>query len=201
MQTRAIEDGDDFVVSGSKIWNSGHANSDWMFMLVRTDPDAPKHRGISFVLSELETEEGDRSEGVTIEKIPMMWNAYRGLVTFDNVRVPKKNLVGELNRGWYVGAALLDFERSGVEYPATARRNFEEIVDLVKNTKDSLGVPLIKDPYINKTLVDLDLDIEAARLVAYEVAYLQSQGEVPSIEGSVAKISVSYTHLTLPTKA
>ena len=67
LQTRAVEDGDDFVVSGSKIWNSAHADSDWMFMLVRTKPDAPKHRGISFVLTELEG-----TEGVTIEKIPMM---------------------------------------------------------------------------------------------------------------------------------
>ena len=113
LQTRAVEDGDDFVVTGSKIWNSAHADSDWMFMLARTDPDAPKHRGISFLLTEL-----DGTEGVTVEKIPMMWDAYRGLVTFDNVRVPKKNLVGEQDRGWYVGAALLDFERSGGDRPA-----------------------------------------------------------------------------------
>ena len=109
-------------------------------------------------------------------------------VIFEDVKIPKDALIGELNRGWYIAATLLDFERSGVEYPAAARRNFEEIVDFVKNNKNSLGIPLINDPYINKTLVDLDLEIEAARLVAYEVAYLQSQGEVPSIEGSVAKI-------------
>ena len=70
LQTRAVEDGDDFVVTGSKIWNSAHADSDWMFMLARTDPDAPKHRGISFLLTEL-----DGTDGGTVEKIPMMWDA------------------------------------------------------------------------------------------------------------------------------
>ena len=102
LQTRAIEDGDDFLVTGSKIWNGAHSGASWMFMLVRTDPDAPKHRGISFLVSEM------NSEGITVEKIPMMWDHSRALITLENVRVPKKNLIGELNRGWYVGAALLD---------------------------------------------------------------------------------------------
>ncbi len=83
LQTRAVEDGDDFVVTGSKIWNGAHAGADWMFMLARTDADAPKHRGISFLLTEM------AAPGITVEKIPMMWNAYRSLVTFDSVRVPK----------------------------------------------------------------------------------------------------------------
>ena len=97
-----------------------------------------KHRGISFVLSELET------DGVTVERIPMMWEAYRGLVTFDNVRVPKKNLVGELNRGWYVGAALLDFERSGVDRPARAKRILEDLVEFAKANEKN-GTSLAKD--------------------------------------------------------
>ena len=187
LQTRAIEDGDDFVVSGSKIWNSGHANSDWMFMLVRTDPDAPKHRGISFVLSELETEEGDRSEGVTIEKIPMMWNAYRGLVTFDNVRVPKKNLVGELNRGWYVGAALLDFERSGVDRPARAKRVLEDLVQFSKENSKN-GVRLADDPVVRRELAELAVQVETTRLMCYNVAWMQSQGLIPNKEASITKV-------------
>ena len=129
LQTRAVEDGDDFVINGSKIWNGAHSGSDWMFMLARTDPDAPKHRGISFLLTEMQ------QPGVTVEKIPMMWDAHRALVTFEDVRVPKKNLVGEQNRGWYVGAALLDFERSGVDRPARAKRLLEDIVDFCKENR------------------------------------------------------------------
>ena len=181
LQTRAVEDGDDFVVTGSKIWNSAHADSDWMFMLARTDPDAPKHRGISFLLTEL-----DGTEGVTVEKIPMMWDAYRGLVTFDNVRVPKKNLVGEQDRGWYVGAALLDFERSGVDRPARAKRVLEDLVEFCKENKKNGGL-LADDPVIKNELSQLAVQIEAVRLMCYNVAWMQSQDMIPNKEASITK--------------
>ena len=181
MQTRAEEDGDDFVVTGAKIWNSAHADSDWMFMLARTDPDAPKHRGISFLLTEL-----DGTDGVTVEKIPMMWDAYRGLVTFDNVRVPKKNLVGEQDRGWYVGAALLDFERSGVDRPARAKRVLEDLVNFCKENKKN-GRLLADDPVIKNELSELAVQIEAVRLMCYNVAWMQSQDMIPNKEASITK--------------
>ena len=181
LQTRAVEDGDDFVVTGSKIWNSAHADSDWMFMLARTDPDAPKHRGISFLLTEL-----DGTEGVTVEKIPMMWDAYRGLVTFDNVRVPKKNLVGEQDRGGYVGAALLDFERSGVDRPARAKRVLEDLVEFCKENKKN-GRLLADNPVIKNELSQLAVQIEAVRLMCYNVAWMQSQDMIPNKEASITK--------------
>ena len=181
LQTRAVEDGDDFVVSGSKIWNSAHADSDWMFMLVRTNPDAPKHRGISFVLTELEG-----TEGVTIEKIPMMWNAYRGLATFSDVRIPKKNLVGEQDRGWYVGAALLDFERSGVDRPAKAKKVLEDLVQFCK-TNQKNGRLLSEDPIIRRELADLAVQIETTRLMCYNVAWMQSKDLIPNMEASITK--------------
>ena len=181
LQTRAVEDGDDFVVSGSKIWNSAHADSDWMFMLVRTNPDAPKHRGISFVLTELEG-----TEGVTIEKIPMMWNAYRGLATFSDVRIPKKNLVGEQDRGWYVGAALLDFERSGVDRPAKAKKVLEDLVQFCK-THQKNGRLLSEDPIIRRELADLAVQIETTRLMCYNVAWMQSKDLIPNMEASITK--------------
>ena len=182
VQTKAVEDGDDFIVTGSKIWNSAHADSDWMFMLARTDADAPKHRGISFLLTELKD-----VEGVTIEKIPMMWDAYRGLATFDNVKVPKKNLIGEQNRGWYVGATLLDFERSGVDRPARARRILEELIGFCRE-HDKNGIPLSEDPTIRKELADLAVQIETARLMCYNVAWMQSQDLIPNKEASITKV-------------
>jgi len=174
---------DHWLVNGTKVWTSMAHKATWIFFLGRTDPDAPKHKGISFFVANIE------DSGIEVQPIINMGNEhYFNQVIFNNVKIPKDSLIGELNRGWYIAATLLDFERSGVEYPSSAKRNFEEIIQFVKKNKNSSGEPLIKDPYINKTLVDLDLDIEAARLMAYEVAYLQSQGEVPSIEGSVAKI-------------
>jgi len=174
---------DHWLVNGTKVWTSMAHKATWIFFLGRTDPDAPKHKGISFFVANIE------DSGIEVQPIINMGNEhYFNQVIFNNVKIPKDSLIGELNRGWYIAATLLDFERSGVEYPSSAKRNFEEIIQFVKKNKNTSDEPLIKDPYINKTLVDLDLDIEAARLMAYEVAYLQSQGEVPSIEGSVAKI-------------
>ena len=128
LQTRAVADGDDYVINGTKIWTSEADHADWMFMLARTDPDVPKHKGISVLLLDM------KSPGLTVNPIIDMSGFHRfNQVFFDNVRVPKTNMVGEVNRGWYVGATLLDFERSGVQYSASSRRALEEMVRYAKS--------------------------------------------------------------------
>ena len=109
LKTRAVDDGDDFIVNGSKIWTSGANFADWMFCLVRTDPDRPKHQGISFVLFDMET------PGVTVKPIRLISGASPFCETFlDDVRVPKRNLVGERGQGWTVGKRLLQYERTSI---------------------------------------------------------------------------------------
>ena len=109
LKTRAVDDGDDFIVNGSKIWTSGANFADWMFCLVRTDPDKPKHEGISFVLFDMET------PGVTVKPIKLISGASPFCETFlDDVRVPKRNLVGERGQGWTVGKRLLQYERTSI---------------------------------------------------------------------------------------
>ena len=109
LQTRAVDDGDDFIVNGSKIWTSGANFADWMFCLVRTDPDAPKHEGISFILFDMET------PGVSVKPIQLISGASPFCQTFlDDVRVPKRNLVGERGKGWTVGKRLLQYERTSI---------------------------------------------------------------------------------------
>jgi alkylation response protein AidB-like acyl-CoA dehydrogenase len=151
-----------------------------MFLLTRTDPDAPKHRGISFLLTEM------AAPGITVERVPMMWDGARALVTFDDVRIARENLVGEENRGWYVGAALLDFERSGVDRPARAKRILEDLIKLCKETKRN-GKTLSEDPVFRHRLADAAVQIEAARMMCYQVAWMQSQGQVPNREASTCK--------------
>ena len=170
LQTRAVEDGDDFVINGTKIWTSGAHRADHIMVLTRTDPDAPKHRGISFLLCDMNT------PGLTVNPIVNMAGDHNfNMITFDNVRVPKKNLVGEQDRGWYVGATLLDFERSGVDYSAGARKTLEELTDYSKS--NSLNGKLLADnEVVRNRLADLAIEVDVSRL-----------------------ISVSYTHLTLPT--
>lgn len=181
LQTAAVEDGDDFVVTGAKLWNGAHNGADWMFMLVRTDPDAPKHRGISFLLAEMD------SPGISVSTFPMMYDGSRSLVTFDEVRVPKRNLVGEKNQGWYVGAASLDFERSGVGVPARARRFLEEMTARYRVTGSPNGAPW-DDTIVRHRIADMAVEIQTCRLMCYNVAWKQSQGLVPNQEASVVKL-------------
>ena len=123
LQTRAVLDGDDFVVNGQKIWTTGAQYANWMFMLVRSDPDAPKHRGITYLLRPMS------SPGITVQPLVTMGGAATfNQVFFDNVRVPRRNVVGEINRGWYVGATTLDFERSGIGNAVSQRQAVEVLV-------------------------------------------------------------------------
>ena len=109
LQTRAVEDGDDYVINGSKIWTSNADQADWMFCLVRTDPDVPKHDGITFILFDM------ASPGVTVEPIRLISGASPFCQTFlDDVRVPKRNVVSEPGKGWTVAKRLLQYERTSI---------------------------------------------------------------------------------------
>ena len=187
LQTRAEEDGDFFVINGSKIWTSMAHKADWIFLLVRTDPEAPKHRGISFLLAEMNT------PGISVRPIHNMSGSQDfNQVFFDNVRVPKDNLVGEKNQGWYVAVTLLDFERSGIDYSANARRLLDDLARWVKDNGRG-DTPLSKDAAVRNTLVERYIETEVARLIAYQVAWMQGQGMVPNKEASMSKVFGSET--------
>ncbi|MEM7018249.1 MAG: acyl-CoA dehydrogenase family protein [Pseudomonadota bacterium] len=134
LQTRAEDHGDHFIINGQKIWTSGAQYADWMFCLVRTDPKAPKHEGISFVLFPMD------DPGVTIRPIKLISGTSPFCETFfDNVKAEKKNLVGELNRGWTIGKRLLQHERSSIGGAGGGRRNRDAsagaIIDFAKKFK------------------------------------------------------------------
>ena len=182
LETRAVADGDDYIINGTKIWTSDAHHADWMFLLARTDPEAPKHRGISFFLMDM------KSPGVTVRPIIDMSGLHRfNQVFFDSVRVPKGNVVGELNRGWYVGATLLDFERSGVRYSAGSQRLLEELVQLAKETRHN-GQVAAEDPLVRNRLADIAIQVEVSRMLAYRIAWMQSQGQIPNKEASTGKL-------------
>ena len=191
LQTRAVEDGDDFVVTGAKIWTSLAHRADMMFMLVRTDPDAPPHKGISLIVVDM------KSPGVEVLPIINMAGLHSfNQVVFDEVRVPKANLVGELNDGWRAGMTVLNFERSGIDYAAWARIALEELIEYVTND-DSLVTTAKSDPSVRIKLAELHTEVEAARLMCFDVAYRQGQREVPSSEASMSKVSASEVYLAV----
>ena len=117
LQTRAVRDGDEYVINGQKIWTSNAHHSDWIHVLCRTDPDAPKHRGITYFLVDM------KSPGVEVRPLINMLGEHGFNETyFTDVRVPVSHIVGEVNRGWYAATTTLDFERSGVTWSANGRR-------------------------------------------------------------------------------
>ena len=189
LQTRAIEDGEDFLVTGAKIWTSLAHRADMMFMLVRTDTEAAPHKGISLIMVDM------KSPGVEVLAIVNMAGVHSfNQVLFDNVRVPKSNLVGDLNDGWRAGMTVLNFERSGIDYAAWARAALEEMVDYV-NSDEALVTSVKTDPTVRIKLAELHMEVEAARLMCYDVSYRQGKGEVPSAEASMSKVAASEVYL------
>ena len=187
LQTRAVADGDDYVLNGSKIWTTMAHRADWIMVLARTDPDASKHRGISFILVDMKT------PGVSVQPVNNMTGGHDfNQVFFDNVRVPKRNLVGDENRGWYVGVTLLDFERSGIDYSAISRRLLSDMTEYAKNTRSNGGI-LSEDPRVRNMLIERHIESETARLLAYGVAWMQGEGMVPNKEASMSKVFGSET--------
>ncbi len=182
LQTRAVRDGDDFIVNGQKIWTSGAHTADAIFALVRTDPMAPKHRGISFILIE-----DIHTPGITVRPlVDMGGRHYFNEVFFEDVRVPAANLVGEVNRGWYVGMTLLDFERSNIGGAVAARRTLQRLLDLIRDD------PGLRDR-VNASPVRHEI---AQRYIETEIMYqfslrvisMQNRGLVPNDEASTSKL-------------
>ena len=186
LQTKAVRDGDDFVINGQKIWTSGAQFAHWMFMMARTDPDAPKHKGISYFLVDM------KSPGVTVRPLTNLANQNMfNEVFFEDVRVPAKNLVGELNRGWYIGTTTLDFERSSIGSAVGIRLQLDELVKYAKeHEKDGTS----RTGYMNslKTeLADRYVEANVSRLMSYRVVTMQAKGMIPNHEASMTKLFAS----------
>jgi alkylation response protein AidB-like acyl-CoA dehydrogenase len=187
LQTRAVRDGDDFVINGQKIWTSRAHKSDWMFMLARTDPDAPKHRGISMFLLDMKT------PGITVQPlVDMSGDHYFNQVFFDNVRVPAHQMVGEENRGWYTGATLLDFERSNIGQAIEMRNGVDDLVQIVRQEQS-----VNTSASVRYELAERALEAEVCRLFSYRIVTIQKAGGVPNYEASMNKVFRSEAHQRL----
>jgi len=184
LKTRAVKDGDDWVINGDKIWTSNAHRSEWCILLVRTDPAAPKHKGISFFLVDMET------PGITVQPIINMANVHSfNQVFFEDVRVPKSALLGQENQGWYIGAMTLDFERSSLVAAAVsmAKRGLDDLVQYCKETKVN-GGSLLDKPLVRHKLAEMVIEIEVGKYMVYRVVSQQARKEPGSIEAAVCKL-------------
>ena len=186
LQTRAVKDGDDYIINGQKIWTSGASYAHWMFMMARTDPDAPKHKGISYFLVDM------KSPGVEVRPLTNLANQNMfNEVFFDNVRVPARNIVGELNRGWYVGTTTLDFERSSIGSAVGLKLQLDGLVKFA-NENAAAGISRTGQLASLKTeLADRYIEAGVARLMSYRVVTMQAKGMIPNHEASMTKLFAS----------
>ncbi len=195
LQTRAIRDGDDYVVNGQKIWTSGAHAADMGILIARTNPDAPKHRGISYFLVDMKT------PGIQVRPLVNMLNSHEfNEVYFEDVRIPAKNLLGEENRGWYLATTTLDFERSGI---ATSVAHQLIVKDLVKYAKGSErgGHTVATNRQIRSELADRAIEAQVEALVCYRIISMQERGEIPNKESSIAKLYSSELDVRLAATA
>ncbi|MFC2051529.1 acyl-CoA dehydrogenase family protein [Chloroflexota bacterium] len=168
MQLRAVEDGDDYIFNGQKVFISGIYKPNYLLTEVRTMDITPKHRGLSLFLVPADT------SGITFRPLPSMSFGLQNEIFFDDVRVSKEYLLGELNRGFYHAMAVFSFERSGTGWPAIHRRRLQEFVHFCKEEKRN-GKPLIEDPEVRKALAQMAVEMEVWRLLAWHGQWWSSQ--------------------------
>src|SRR5438876_3539389 len=185
LQTKAVDMGDHYLVNGQKVWTSGAQFHDWILLLVRTDPNAPKHKGISALLVDLKN-----TPGITVRPLVLATgHAHFNEVFFEDVKVPKENLLGPLNQGWKVTTTTLMHER----HSAGNRNNvaqLERLIALAK-TLDHDGRPAWDDQVIRQKLAQLAIDCEAFKYTRLRGLTRQLRGEPPGPEGSILKLTGS----------
>jgi len=182
--TRATLQGDEFVVNGQKVWTSlGHI-ADWCMLLVRTDPSAPKHRGISYLLVDM------HSSGITVQPLKQMTGeAEFNQMFFEDVRVPRENLLGPLNGGWGVAITTLMNERATLSLATVMRfRNtFEDLAELARQVLRE-GTCNLSSEQVRQTLAQFYIDVESMKYLAYRNFSRLQRGGTPGPEGSISKV-------------
>ena len=182
LRTRAERDGDEYVINGQKIWTSGAQSADGMYFIARTDPDAPKHRGISFFWMSMKT------PGITVRPLANIAGQYGfNEVFFEDVRIPAKNLIGEENRGWYHATTLLDYERSGIGNSVGVGRRMRNMVEMAKALPPEQSM-LDRNSELRLRFADRTIDAEVGLLFSFRITTLQARKQIPNYEASVAKL-------------
>jgi len=190
LRTRAHIDGDHLVVNGQKVWTSYADVADWQELLVRTDPEAPKHKGITWVICNMKT------PGITVRPIKMLdGRAEFCEVFYDNVRIPLKNVVGKVNDGWNVAMSTLSFERGSafILDQVELGVHLQHLIDLAKDTRGLDGRPLIQNDAIAEKLATMKAEVTALRAMTYATVSRSLNTDQPGLEGSL--IRVFYTNV------
>jgi len=180
LQCRAVRDGDDFVINGQKMYTSAAHYASHIYMMCRTDPDAPKHKGISIFLVPMDT------PGITVRPLWTLPGGRTNEVFFQDVRVPKDTLLGERNKGWYIGASALNLGRAGARRYCTYISPFEDLLRFLR--EDEIGRELAKDPVVQDKVAQLYCEARVAKLFTMRSLSMVRRGENPPYQISSEKV-------------
>jgi alkylation response protein AidB-like acyl-CoA dehydrogenase len=184
LQTRAVREGDHYVVNGQKVWTSLAQIADWMMLLARTDPAAPKHKGLTYLLLDM------HAPGVTVRPLRQLTgDAEFNEVFFEQVRVPIAHVLGGENQGWQVGITTLMYERLALGFGLQARFEMAlgAVLDLARRMHRD-GRPAAKDPVVRQRLAQLAIDNAVFKYTAKRAITKLLRGELPGAEASAGKI-------------
>ena len=193
LQTRAVKDGEHWVINGQKVWTSLAHIADFMMLLARTDPNAPKHKGITYFLLDMKT------PGVTVKPLKQMTgDAEFNEVFFDNVRVHERHVLGGVDNGWSVGLTTLMYERLALGFGLQVRLRItmDQLVDMARRM-DKNGRSLTKDPVMRQKLAQLWIDTESLKYTGARAVTRLLKGELPGPEASTGKMMWVETHQRL----
>ena len=178
LKTKAVEDGDDFVITGQKAFSSDAHMADYGWLATRTTNTGKKHEGLTMFIVDM------TSPGVTVQEYPTLAGWTHHSVHFDNVRVPKSMMVGEKDQGWKIVMGAIDFERAALATPGLCNYQLDRLIAWCAHKRD--GERLLDDPIVRDELVRLAIEAEAGKLMSYWLASLHAKGLRPQHETSLA---------------
>jgi len=193
LQTRAVKDGDHYVINGQKVWTSLAHVADWMMLLARTDPSAPRHKGLTYFLLDM------HAPGVTVKPLKQITgDAEFNEVFFDNVRVHERQVLGEVDNGWAVGLTTLMYERLALGFGLQVRLRIalESLIEMGRRVEKT-GRAVTRDPLLRQKLAQLWIDTEALRYTGARAITKLLRGELPGPEASAGKMGWVETHQRL----
>jgi alkylation response protein AidB-like acyl-CoA dehydrogenase len=182
LKTKAVLDGDEYVINGQKMWTSLASDADYCWLAVRTDPDAPKHKGISMIIVDMKT------PGITVDPLHLLSTHDINATFYDDVRVPAGNLVGGVNNGWHLIVNQLNHERVTLCSSGLLEQSYMEVRHWAQQTTDASGTRMVDHEWVRLNLAKVHAGLEFLKLINWKVAWAATEGALDVADASTIKV-------------